>query len=100
MKIKKFKLIFSLCPGLRREGLNKIRRIIDLTRELNYGAVIHDRLRFNNFKDSLDSFCNCGRHIETTLFTSFSPITQIKEKLFPIKLVTSNVFYSTKMIQL
>ena len=49
MKIKKFKLIFSLCPGLLREGLNKIRRIIDLTRELNYGAVIHDRLRFNNF---------------------------------------------------
>ena len=49
----------------------------------------------HNFQDSLDPFCNCGRHIETTIFTSFSTaqITQIKEKLFLKKILTSNVLY-------
>ena len=44
----------------------------------------------HNFQDSLDLLCNCSRHVETKIFTSFSTaqITQIKEKLFLKKLLT------------
>ena len=44
----------------------------------------------HNFQDSLDAF-----YIVKQLFTSFSiaQITQINEKPFSIKLVTSNVLY-------
>ena len=53
---------------------------------------LHERKFRQTFQDSLDPFCNCGRHIETTIhFFLTDQITEIKEKLFLKKLVTSNV---------
>ena len=48
----------------------------------------------DNFQDSLDPFSNCGRHIETnTKRKSTAQYTQIKEKFFLKKSVTSNVLF-------
>ena len=48
----------------------------------------------DNFQDSLDPFSNYGRHIETTTQRkSTAQYTQIKEKSFLKKLVTSNVLF-------
>ena len=44
----------------------------------------------NKIQDSLDPFCNCGRHQLSTSFST-AQVTQIKEKLFLKKLVASNV---------
>ena len=57
------------------------------------------KLKFRyNFLASLYPFCNCG-YLMKQIFTSFSTakIPQIKEKLFPTKLATSNVLCWTKM---
>ena len=55
---------------------------------------MHERKLRHNFQDSLDPFCNCGRHIETTIYfflhcssnsnqrkTSFEKISNIKRSL-------------------
>ena len=68
---------------------------IKLITRLRVGlSHLRERNFRDNFQDSLDPFCNWGRHIETTIHFFFTAqITQIKEKLFLKKLVTSNVLY-------
>ena len=72
--------------------------LIILTR-LRVGlSHLREHIFRHNLPDSLDPFCKCGRHIETIIyfFLFTAQITQVKEKPFPIKLVTSNAFFTPK----
>ena len=58
---------------------------IKLLTRLRVGlSHLREHIFRHNFEDSLDPFCNCGRHIELSTFFSTTQITQKK-------LVTSNV---------
>ena len=89
---------------LKDKSLNLLEKVlivrlmlIILTR-LRVGlSHLREHIFRHKLPDSLDPFCNCGQHIKQ-LFTSFSTaqITQVKEKLFPIKLVISIAFFTPK----
>ena len=57
---------------------------------------LRESIFWHNFQDSLDPFCNCGRHIETTIhfFLHYLNCSN-KKKVFLKRLLPSNVLYWT-----
>ena len=57
---------------------------LNILQDYELGEVtLHERKFRHNFQDLLDPFCNCGRHIKTTIhvFLHFDKISNIKRSL-------------------